>query len=171
MWNCRQESDFYLILDPWITLIRFDKSRAWFRTMLPKMQISYMCMNYVRATWQHSLIYYWKWSIDSIGIRVHSYLDRLSVSVEIKRSKLQGPLTNLKCQRWQIISGLAERPWLGVIHDDAIKWKHFPRYWPFVRWIYRWIPFSKASDAEPVIWDVIALIMASLSCNALFYWP
>ena len=29
MWNCRQESDFYLILDPWITLIRFDKSRAW----------------------------------------------------------------------------------------------------------------------------------------------
>ena len=30
MWNCRQESDFYLILDPWITLIRFDKSRAWF---------------------------------------------------------------------------------------------------------------------------------------------
>ena len=28
MWNCRQERDFYLILDPWITLIRFDKSRA-----------------------------------------------------------------------------------------------------------------------------------------------
>ena len=20
-------------------------------------------------------------------------------------------------------------------HDDVIKWKHFPRYWPFVRWI------------------------------------
>ena len=28
---CRQESDFYLILDPWIKLIWFDKSRAWFR--------------------------------------------------------------------------------------------------------------------------------------------
>ena len=26
--NCRQESDFYLILDPWIKLIWFDKSRA-----------------------------------------------------------------------------------------------------------------------------------------------
>ena len=23
------------------------------------------------------------------------------------------------------------------IHDDVIKWKHFPRYWPFVRGIYR----------------------------------
>ena len=23
------------------------------------------------------------------------------------------------------------------LHDDAIKWKHFPRYWPFVRGIHR----------------------------------
>ena len=23
------------------------------------------------------------------------------------------------------------------IHDDVIEWKHFPRYWPFVRGIYR----------------------------------
>ena len=25
-------------------------------------------------------------------------------------------------------------------HDDVIKWKHFPRYWPFVRGIHWWIP-------------------------------
>ena len=24
-----------------------------------------------------------------------------------------------------------------VHHDDVIKWKHFPRYWPFVRGIHR----------------------------------
>ena len=24
-----------------------------------------------------------------------------------------------------------------LIHDDVIKWKHFPRYWPFVRVIHR----------------------------------
>ena len=23
------------------------------------------------------------------------------------------------------------------LHDDVIKWKHFPRYWPFVRRIHR----------------------------------
>ena len=23
--------------------------------------------------------------------------------------------------------------------DDVIKWKHFPRYWPFVRGIHRWL--------------------------------
>ena len=35
-------------------------------------------------------------------------------------------------------------------HDDVIKWKHFPRYWPFVRGIHRSTVNSrtKASDAE-----------------------
>ena len=23
-------------------------------------------------------------------------------------------------------------------HDNVIKWKHFPRYWPFLRGIHRW---------------------------------
>ena len=36
------------------------------------------------------------------------------------------------------------------MHDDVIKWKHFPRNWPFVWGIHRsrWIPPTKASDAE-----------------------
>ena len=41
-------------------------------------------------------------------------------------------------------------------HEDVIKWKHFPRYWPFVRGIHRsrWIPRTKASDAE--LWCVLS---------------
>ena len=31
--------------------------------------------------------------------------------------------------------GLNCRP--SKLHDDVIKWKHFPRYWPFVRGIHR----------------------------------
>ena len=27
-------------------------------------------------------------------------------------------------------------PW-HIYHDDVIKWKHFPRYWPFVQGIHR----------------------------------
>ena len=26
---------------------------------------------------------------------------------------------------------------LRVAHDDVIKWKHFPRHWPFMRGIHR----------------------------------
>ena len=38
----------------------------------------------------------------------------------------------------------------GPIRDDVIKWKHFSRYWPFVRKStgHRWIPLAKASEAE-----------------------
>ena len=30
-----------------------------------------------------------------------------------------------------------QRDVLSDSHDDVIKWKHFPRYWPFVRGIHR----------------------------------
>ena len=30
---------------------------------------------------------------------------------------------------------------IKVFHDDVIKWKHFPRYWPFVRGIH-WSPVN-----------------------------
>ena len=33
----------------------------------------------------------------------------------------------------------------NVFHNDVMKWKHFPRYWPFG---HRWIPLTKASDTE-----------------------
>ena len=33
--------------------------------------------------------------------------------------------------------GIIGRIDIGSAHDDVIKWKHFPRYWPFVRGIYR----------------------------------
>ena len=32
---------------------------------------------------------------------------------------------------------LVSNPGFGLIHDDVIKWKHFLRYWPFVRGIHR----------------------------------
>ena len=35
--------------------------------------------------------------------------------------------------------------WCGDIHDDVIKWKHFPRHWPFV---IGELPAQKVSDAE-----------------------
>ena len=67
-------------------------------------------------------------------------------------------------------------------HDDIIKSKHFPRYWPFVGEStgHRWIRLRKASDVDlwfflsapgqmveqtietPVIWVAIDVIMTSL---------
>ena len=51
-------------------------------------------------------------------------------------------------KQWSFIDGLRiysinkQRIWYldiprSSIHDDVIKWKHFPRNWPFVRGIHR----------------------------------
>ena len=39
----------------------------------------------------------------------------------------EGLLTQLQHRNWKVVK----------LHDDVIKWKHFPRYWPFVRGIHR----------------------------------
>ena len=36
----------------------------------------------------------------------------------------------------QVLRLLRKSRW-AWFHDDVIKWKHFPRYWPFVRGIHR----------------------------------
>ena len=34
-----------------------------------------------------------------------------------------------------------------TVHDDVIKWKHFPRYWPFVRGIH-WSPVNSPHKGQ-----------------------
>ena len=38
---------------------------------------------------------------------------------------------------WLAILPANQFPHTKIRHDDVIKWKHFPRYWPFVRGIHR----------------------------------
>ena len=38
---------------------------------------------------------------------------------------------------WLILATCGQRSEAAFHNDDVIKWKHFPRYWPFVRGIHR----------------------------------
>ena len=49
-------------------------------------------------------------------------------------------------------------------HDDVIKWKHFPRYWPFVRGIHR----SPVNSPHKGQWR--RALMFSLICPWINYW-
>ena len=51
------------------------------------------------------------------------------------------------------------------LHDDVIKWKHFPRNWPFVRGIHR-PPVNSPHKGQ---WRK-ALIFFSLICVWINYW-
>ena len=49
-------------------------------------------------------------------------------------------------------------------HDDVIKWKHFPRYWPFVRGIHR----SPVNSPHKGQWR--GALMFSLICAWINAW-
>ena len=49
-------------------------------------------------------------------------------------------------------------------HDDVIKWKHFPRYWPFVRGIH-WSPVNSPHKGQ---WR--RALMFSLICARINGW-
>ena len=50
------------------------------------------------------------------------------------------------------------------LHDDVIKWKHFPRYWPFVRGIHR----SPVNSSHKGQWG--GALMFSLICACIDGW-
>ena len=52
----------------------------------------------------------------------------------------------------------------GIFHDDVIKWKHFPRYWPFVRGIHR----SPVNSPHKGQWR--ETLMFSLICAWINAW-
>ena len=54
--------------------------------------------------------------------------------------------------------------WIMLCHDDVIKWKYFPRYWPFVRGIHR----SPANSPHKGQWR--GALMFSLICVWIHGW-
>ena len=56
-------------------------------------------------------------------------------------------------------------------HDDVIKWKHFPRYWPFVQGIHRLPVNSQAKTSDADLWYLFDLRMNKrLSKQAWGWW-
>ena len=53
---------------------------------------------------------------------------------------------------------------IALAHDDVIKWKHFPRYWPFVRGIHR----SPVNSPHKGQWR--GALMFSLICVWINGW-
>ena len=68
---------------------------------------------------------------------------------------------------WDLqVPGMKQRStsWSNSIHDDVIKWKHFPRNWPFVRGIHR----SPVNSTHKGQWR--GALMFSLICSPINGW-
>ena len=70
------------------------------------------------------------------------------------------------CLIWMFFSRIVRYAGNLVIkyHDDVIKWKHFPRYWPFVRGIHR----SPVNSPHKGQWR--GALMFSLICAWINGW-
>ena len=61
---------------------------------------------------------------------------------------------------WQLLCFIGR----GLYHNDVIKWKHFPRCWPFVRGIHR----SPVNSPHKGQW--CGALMFSLICGCINGW-
>ena len=59
-----------------------------------------------------------------------------------------------------------------ISHDDVIKWKHFLRYWPFVRGIHRWPVNSlhKGQWRGTLMFSLISAVNKRLSKRSWGWW-
>ena len=76
-------------------------------------------------------------------------------------------LWNIDCAAKSLVKCVPKPPIFGVhdyIHDDAIKWNPFPRYWTFVRGIHR----SPVNSPHKGQWR--GALMFSLICAWINRW-
>ena len=107
---------------------------------------------------------WWKWYIFfhfKLNIPVHRYQNSICASWYYDRHMPSGDrniiiivLCTVGIVRWLI----------RLFHDDVIKWKHFPRYWPFVRGIHR----SSVNSPHKGQWR--GALMFTLICARMNGW-
>ena len=73
----------------------------------------------------HSIAWEWECTVSQSQPPAHVYLHT------------RIPLIPFKLSHFALGFSTACVHWVIESHDDVIKWKHFPRYWPFVRGIHR----------------------------------
>ena len=104
----------------------------------------------------------------------------------VLRAKLQNNCTiGMKRMLWtnEILQNFSLR-WVSgkynthLYHDDVIKWKYFPRCWPFVRGSHRWIPLKKGQWRGALMFSLMCAwtngwvnnrVAGDLSCNRSQY--
>ena len=74
-----------------------------------------------------------KWRPFCLGLNVLKWLPHLP-SNDLK--KITWWFSPQCSYYWPSVARFWAISW-QVDHDDVIKWRHFPRYWPFARWIHR----------------------------------
>ena len=103
------------------------------------------------------------WQTHRMGHK--QYLNLKMDMDELNQYKLQTNTSDMH-NSWDVLRHSYDNsaPLEGHFHDDVIKWKHFPRYWPFVRGIHR----SPVNSPHKGQWH--GALMFSLICTWIQSW-
>ena len=104
----------------------------------------------------------------SLWVPIFKWVAETWTEVPATHLKIGGPvsLRLMTSQFKDIVSNTQKLKSVKYIfcHDDVIKWKYFPRYWPFVRGIHR----SAVNSPHKGQWR--GALMFSLICNRINSW-
>ena len=125
--------------------------------------------NFLRSTFRSFAQSLWKWLEDEYRIHIcqgrpqFNFIGTCQIWMWIQ-------IQTGTFAKWQIslteklMNEASVSPSPGLSHDDVIKWKLFPRYWPFVRGIHR----SPVNSPHKGQWR--GALMFSLICAWINDW-
>ena len=110
--------------------------------------------------------YNWRAPQMSFGGIVFLRVERICLNLQhiVKLKSNGGSASATLSHFWQIIPQTRHHGHTIYKHDDVIKWKHFPRYWPFMRGIHR----SPVNSSHKGQWR--GALMFSLICTRINGW-
>ena len=179
----RHPSDYFVVWDPTMTCINASRDKTYWPVGGPLVSASARrCCGFsqpIDFRLNHGIrLENWHWCKRSgvflswgtaltrslyLGRRCYGVLSWVYIYITGTRFALCCVMLWLRlCRNYPYPSGLLH--WHRVNHDDVIKWKHFPRYWPIVRGIHR----SPVNSPHKGQWRVA--LMFSLICARINGW-
>ena len=136
----------YVNVDP---ILQRQNAETWvfgtFSCCVPQGKYIWGLGHYQQLAWSYwssnAALIFWRWALPRLHRMYAISFVRTAMGWEINLVKKQNT-TQLRSVRSSVV--------ISALHDDVIKWKHFPRYWPFVREIHRW--------QRPVTWNFDAFL-------------
>ena len=87
----------------------------------------------------------------------------VSIKVSIWHKRICNPYEDVGCQRWpnEVTAQHENSTWKRLYHNDVMREKRFPYYWPLMRSIHQWL--VDFPHKGPVTWCFVASLNTMLN--------
>ena len=123
----------------------FQRPMSWRHSTVIDTILTCCRQSFIRCHLFHATLYWWDYVIQNdrrcvLMFKISKFLSAMKKGFNGCVPMFSSPyVPQSLCTPISMLHGPdVSRPWVPQKHDDVIKWKKFPRYWPFARGIHRW---------------------------------